>query len=200
MQTELSLAKKNYTDTIEQCKAVNDSNPSDEILIRSAIACSEASEHLGSYEDFIEMYRGVNVSDNDRTKIDRLLLNACLYEGDNQLEDIDRYSYYNQALIYGEKVVKDSSATVEDELALAKAYTYLEMYDKAREMLLASKYIDDDYRINMWLASVEYKSSGQSTLNASARSYYEKALQMESYSVAVNKGTVDPIMNQLGEL
>ena len=200
MQAELSLARGEYTESIEFCRTVCDSSPSDEMLMRSAMTCSEASESLETYADFIELYRGIDISDTESIKLDRLLRNACMYEGDRQIEDISKNSFYNQSLIYGERVVKSADHTVEDEVTLAKAYTYLEMYDNARNLLNESAFIDEDYRIYMWLACVEYKSSGESTLNMIARTYYDMAKKMESYNIAVNKGTVDPIMEQLGEL
>lgn len=206
MQAELSYAKKAYQDALDESTRLAESGngATGELIIRAAMVGSKASQELGDFTQFIESFRGVNLSGNDMTRLNRLLLNACIYEAGKEAEseedELTVNSYYNQALVYGEKVMESDAVEVDDVLGLARVYTYLEMYDKARELLNGSEFIYTDYRINMWLACVEYKSSGQERLNSTASMYYEQAKGMPSYSTAYNEGTVDPIMNQLGEL
>ncbi len=200
MQAELYLAEGKYQESIDCCTEIVASTFSEDIIIRSAIVCSEASGDISTYSDFIDKYKSVSVSGSNKVKLDRLLLNACIYEGDYQTVEDEAHSYYMQAMVYGTSVINSDSVSVDDELSMAKIYVYLEMYDEAKELLQGSAYIESDYRIYMWMACLEYKKSGLVTLNSAAQTYYNKAIEMDSYQAAVNKGNVDPIMNQLGEL
>ena len=199
MYAELSLAKGDIPAVNDYVSNILKENTPEEIILRSAVVSSMASGEQEDYEDFINLFGHVQLKNENRYRLERLLLNACLYQGDKYKESPEGDTYNYEALGYGRSLCNSSSHTAADEIALAETYCRLDMYEEAKTMLLSSSYIEKDYRIYMWLAKISAEASSDGSVSPDAREYYRKAKELPSYKSAESKGEIDDIMRQLGD-